>query len=187
MFSFNFLEGSPSSALSSPANIVISKAMAVAYFGSPYNAIGKSLIFEDSEDFQVSAVFEEAGNASEKNDFFLHWDKFLDQYSWARTWQNTGVQTYILVSKKTDIAQFEAKLKPFLTDYLPKGNNSAQVEIGLQAFGDSYLYSNFKNGVISGGKIENVQIFSLIALFILIIACINFMNLSSASSTNRAK
>ncbi|PCJ98742.1 MAG: hypothetical protein COA50_00425 [Flavobacteriaceae bacterium] len=187
MFSFNFLAGSPSDALSSPTNIVISKAMAVAFFGSPNNALGKSLNYEGSENYQVSAVFEDPGKASELNDYYLHWDVFLEQYAWAGTWQNTGVQTLILVSEETDVANFETKLVPFLDNYLPEGNNRFHMEIGLQSFGETYLNSNFENGKISGGRIENVRIFGFIALFLLIIACINFMNLSSASSLNRAK
>ena len=95
-------------------------------------------------------------------------------------------QTFIQLRKDADAAKVEAKIKDFIYNYQPK-NKGLLIELALQPFTQRYLYSNFKNGYIDGGRIEYVHLFSIIALFILLIACINFMNLATARSSKRAK
>jgi ABC-type antimicrobial peptide transport system permease subunit len=81
----------------------------------------------------------------------------------------------------------EKKIKNFLQGYNKYLGPHLRIELGLQRFSDMYLHSDFKNGYVSGGRIEYVQIFSMVAIVILLIACINFMNLTTARSTRRAK
>jgi ABC-type antimicrobial peptide transport system permease subunit len=188
MFSVNFLEGTIASAMDSSDDIAISETMAKTFFGSAKDAIGKSLSYENSEQLKVSAIFEDAGPAdSRKSDYFLHWDIFLDENSWAPDILNSGPPTFIMLADNADAEALSGKIKNFLSPYRAEENDNFTVELGLQPYGEGYLYNNFENGVVSGGRIENVRIFGFIAFFVLLIACINFMNLASAGSLKRAK
>ncbi|BFP41291.1 ABC transporter permease [Flavobacteriaceae bacterium GF1] len=188
MFSYHFLEGTVASVLNSPDNIAISEEMARLFFGSPENAIGKSISYDNSRLLNVSAVLRDASpDTSKKSDFFLHWDIFLQENGWAPDITNSGSATFIMLKENSNVAAVNAKIKDFLTPYRAEEDDNFTVELGLQPFGESYLNNNFKNGVISGGRIDNVRIFGFIAFFILLIACINFMNLASAGSLKRFK
>lgn len=188
MFSYSFIEGSAETAIVGSNDIAISKKMAELFFGSPQNAIGKAITYENSDKFQVSAVFEETGPSTmERNDFYLHWDIFCKENTWTADWTNNGPNTFIQLADHADIRTVEPKIKNFLRDYNRDIGENFNIELYMQPYGDRYLYSNFENGQITGGKIENVRIFGFIAFFILLIACINFMNLASAASLKRAK
>lgn len=188
MFSYDFLAGTLASVMDSPDDIAISEEMAEAFFGSAENAIGRSLSYENSRPLTVSAVFRDVGTAnSNRSDFFLHWDIFLEENGWALDITNSGPPTFIMLKTNSDVMAANAKIKDFLTPYRKQEKSNEKVELGLQPFAESYLHNSFENGIISGGRIENVRIFGFIAFFILLIACINFMNLASAGSLKRAK
>jgi ABC-type antimicrobial peptide transport system permease subunit len=188
MFSLDFLEGTIASAMDSPDDIAISETMAKTFFGSAKNAIGKSLSYENKNQLKVSAVFKDNGPAdSRKSDYFLHWDIFLEENSWAPNILNSSPPTFIMLAENADSKAVGGKIKDFLVPYRAAEDDNFAVELGLQPYGERYLHNNFENGVISGGRIENVRIFGLIAFFVLLIACINFMNLVSAGSLKRAK
>src|SRR4029079_4002531 len=88
----------------------------------------------------------------------------------------------------TDAKAFEKKITRFLDNYNKEQTPHSYIRLGIERYGDVYLHSNFdKNGNISGGRIQYVQLFSIVAIFILLIACINFMNLTTARSVKRAK
>lgn len=101
-------------------------------------------------------------------------------------WGNSSPETYIQLRANADPVKVEAKIKDFIYRYQPK-DKAFVVELGLQRFSDRYLHSTFKNGKIDGGRIEYVRLFTIVAIFILLIACINFMNLATARSVARAK
>jgi putative ABC transport system permease protein len=187
MFSFHLLQGSVKAALSEPSGIAISHKMADNFFGSPEKAIGKTIEFENKETLKVTAVFENVpANSSLQFDFLRSWTDYIKQNSWVNNWGNTAPQTFIQLGKDADANKVEAKIKDFIYNYQPK-NKGLLIELALQPFTQRYLYSNFKDGYIDGGRIEYVHLFSLIAIFILLIACINFMNLATARSSKRAK
>ena len=188
MFSYPLLEGNAESALASPASMAISRKMAVAFFGSPQEAMGKSIRVENRRDLKVTAVFEDMpATTSEKFDFIINWVVFLEENDWAKDWGNNGPRTLILLRKDANPVAFERKITHFLTKYNKYMNKSFYIELGIQRFGDRYLHSQIVNGKIEGGRIEYVRLFSLVAIFILCIACINFMNLTTARSVKRAK
>ena len=187
MFSYPLLEGNASSALSSPSAISISRKMAEYFFGSPEKAIGKMIRFENKDALQVSAVFENVpSNSSQQFDFLRSWSDFVKENQWVNNWGNTDPQTFVQLRDDADPIKVEAKIKDFIYSYQQK-DKSFITELGLQSYPEKYLHSSFKNGQVDGGRIEYVNLFSIVAVFILLIACINFMNLATAQSAKRAK
>ena len=187
MFSYPLLEGRPATALVSPSSIAISRRMADLFFGSPDNAIGKVMQFENRESLLVTAVFENIpANSSQQFDFLRSWIDFVNQNKWVNNWGNTSPATFVMLRKEADRFKVESKIKDFVYRYQQKTEGST-VELALQPYTEKYLHSTFKNGYIDGGRIEYVRLFTIVAAFLLLIACVNFMNLATASSTKRAR
>jgi len=189
MFSYPLLQGDAITALQTPLDIAISRKMAEDFFGSAAEAIGKTIRYQNKKDLKITAVFDNVPqNSSAKFDYLINWQTFLENNGWAKSWDNNGPPTHIMLRKGTDINAFEKKIAKFLDNYNKKQSPHSYVRLGIQRFGDVYLHSNFdQNGEISGGRIEYVRIFSIVAIFILLIACINFMNLTTTKSIKRAK
>ena len=188
MFSYHLLTGNPETALNSPLSIAISNKMAIAFFGSASDAMGKTIRYKNRKDFTVSAVFADLPpNVWQKFDFLLNWTALVADNEWLKDWRNNGPQTYILLREHANPRLVEKKLTRFLDAYNKGQSASFRIELDMQRFGDTYLHSNFVNGEFEGGRIQYVWLFSLVAVFIILIACINFMNLTTARSVRRSK
>ena len=187
MFSYPLLDGDAAHALAGPESMAISRKMAVDFFGSPAAAMGQTIRYQNQKDFQVTAVFENLPmNVSTRFDCLINYEEFMKENDWLRRWGNGGPATYIELRPGTNTAAFEAQLTHFIDRYLPPSPNYRH-ELGMERFGDQYLHGDYSNGYPSGGRIEYVRLFSVIALFILVIAGVNFMNLTTARSMRRAK
>jgi putative ABC transport system permease protein len=190
MFGNKLLVGSAQNALSTPASISISRKMAVQFFGSPEAAIGKSIRFENMKDFVVEAVFEDLPQTtSEKFDYLVNWNEFmLENSGWANDWTNSGPRAYFMLRANANPAAVEKKLIHFMDAYNKKQKAGVfTMTLGMQPYSKMYLHGSFTEDKLDGGRIEYVRLFSIIAVFILLIACINFMNLSTARSLKRAR
>ncbi len=187
MFSYPLLQGQARTALDRPASIVISRKMAELFFGNPEKAIGKAIRFENKTDLQVTAVFENMPAASSiQADFFRSWVDYVNENDWVHNWSNTSPNSFVQLRAGADPEKVKTTIRDFIYRYQQR-QATFQVALGLQRYPEKYLQSNFKNGIPTGGRIEYVRLFTWLAVFIVLIACINFMNLATARSAKRAK
>jgi len=207
IFSYPFLYGNPKTALDHPGNIVLTETSATRYFGKE-NPVGKSLIVDGTNSYLVTGVMKDFPYNSHFNcDFILSAATFPEASS-SQDWLEGGCSTYIVLKDGTSAADFKLKLRNIvvkyvgpqvekalgvsITQFIARGN---AYEILMQPLLSVYLYSKTKYGIDrntewSGNKtgdITYVYIFAAVALFILLIAVVNFMNLSTARSEKRAK
>lgn len=188
-FSFPLIQGSAQSVLTDKNTVTISEQMAVRLFGSAEKAMNQLVEWKwqaFSRKCQVTGVFkDQPHNSSEQSELLIPlsaWDDILPQSSMPNT--ATGpFRNYLVLRPGTDAQLLEAKL----ADYAKKRFNDPNATLFIQKYADSYLYGQYENGSQSGGRIEYVRLFIAIAVFILLIACINFMNLSTAKASVRVK
>jgi len=183
MFSFKLAKGDAATALARPDAVVISKSLANKYFKGE-DPIGKMIKIDSKENVMVTGVLEEIPELSSlKFDFLMSYDIWFKKNAWAKEWDNNGPRCYVMLAANTSVDKVNAKIK----NYIKTKNKKSNVELFLQNYGESYLYSNWDNGKQKGGRIDYVRIFSVVAIIILLIACINFMNLATARSLRRAR
>ena len=183
MFSYKLAKGDPNTALARPDAVVISKKLAEKYFGGQ-DPVGKLVKIDNENSVIVTGVLEELPELSSlKFDFLMSYDIWFKRNDWAKEWDNNGPRCFVMLAANASVDKVNAKIK----GYIKTKNKDSNVELFLQNYGESYLYSNWDNGKQAGGRIEYVRIFSIVAVIILVIACINFMNLATARSLRRAR
>lgn len=188
IFTYPLLMGNAEEALKGPLSLAISRKLAVNLFGSPEQAWNQTIRYENYRDLKVTAVFEDLPqHSSEQFEYVINWDLFMKRESWLNDWNNSGPTTFIKLKKNVLPAQFSSKIQHFIGQYDKEYSEHERLELDIQPYSQKYLHSNFKAGYLSGGRIEYVRLFTLVAIFILLIACVNFMNLSTARSLKRAK
>ncbi len=185
VFTFPLIKGNPETALRDPNSLVITERMAQKYFGDE-DPMGKTLTIQDAVEVKVTGVARDVSqNTHFRFDLLASFESM--PYKWAmNTWRTLQFYTYVLLEKEYPQDQLDEKLSVFLKKHFGKKANMA---LRLQPIEEIHLYSrNFNQDMaVNNGDIAYVYIFSSIALFILAIACINFMNLSTARSAKRAK
>jgi putative ABC transport system permease protein len=183
MFSFKLTKGDPATALSRPDAVVISKKLAEKYFKGQ-DPIGKMIRIDNTDNVMVTGVLDEIPKSSSLTfDFLMSFEQWRKKNDWAKEWGNNGPRCYVMLAQNVSVDKVNAKIK----NYIKTKNKDSNVELFLQNYGESYLYSDWENGKQIGGRIEYVKIFSIVAIIILVIACINFMNLATARSLRRAR
>jgi putative ABC transport system permease protein len=188
IFSYVLLQGSDHAALNDVSGIAISRKMATDFFGTTTDAIGKTIRYENYKVFKVSAVFENCPtNGTDQFDFVINWEAYFQENPWERDWTSNDPYTCILLRDKAKLSVVEKKITFFLDNYKKDQTAAFRTQLGLQNFADTYLQTEFKNGIPQGGGIEYIRIFSIVGIFILLIACINFINLTTSRSAKRMK
>ncbi len=187
VFSHPLLRGKVDEVLNSKESIVISDVLAVKLFTTLDNAVGKTLQWHGS-DFSgpcyITGVFQSPpSNATDQFDFLMSYELYTEQHPYINEWGNSDPDTYVLLKEGTSADQFNAKIKGLLKEK----NKNATSTVFAQPYADRYLNGSYENGIPSGGRIEYVKLFSIIAIVILAIACVNFMNLSTAKASRRIK
>jgi putative ABC transport system permease protein len=187
MFSFPALEGNTKNALVSPTDIVITESFAKKLFGKE-SVLGKQIKVDSVNLVTVKAVLKDLPDNSRFHfDFLLPW-AYLTKLGWDDNyWEDNSITTFYTLKPGVSANAFNAKIRNILLQKT-KGEKTPVTDILIgQAAAKWHLYSKFENGKEAGGQITIVRIFIIIACFILLIACINFMNLSTARSEKRAK
>ena len=183
MFSYKLQKGDPATALARPDAVVIAKKLADKYFKGE-DPIGKMIKIDGKDNVIVTGVLEDIPELSSlKFDFLMSYDIWFKKNDWAKEWGNNGPRCVVLLKENTSVDKVNAKIK----NYIKTKNKDSNVELFLQNYGESYLYSKWDNAKQAGGRIEYVRTFSVVAIVILLIACINFMNLATARSLRRAR
>ncbi|MEO0331059.1 MAG: ABC transporter permease, partial [Bacteroidota bacterium] len=186
LFSYRLIQGNKNQVLANKSNIVISESLAVRLFGTTENIVGRLIEWERETQYQVAGVYKDIPSSSSMHpDFVLPYEVFRSTHEYMERWDNTMPRTYLLLREGVDIASFNRKIAHFIRD--KTDGKITHRTLFAVPYSDAYLHSRYEQGKLVGGRIEYVQLFSLIALFILLMACINFMNLSTAHASRRTK
>ncbi|HEX5167601.1 MAG TPA: ABC transporter permease, partial [Cyclobacteriaceae bacterium] len=186
LFDFPMHEGKRD-ALTNDFGIVLSESLAIKLFGKT-DCVGETVIVNDTDNFTVTGVLNSLPNNTEfQFEFLLPWN-YITHLGWDRfpDWTQTNTVTYALLKEGTSPETFQSKVLTIVQSHVEKGDGSTR-EIIAHPMNKVHLYSQAENGQLVGGRIETVRLFSAIAILIILIACINFMNLSTARSEKRAQ
>lgn len=189
MFQFPLIAGNAELILDDPANIVITKSTASALFGNE-DAMGKIIRVDNQYDLKVAGILKDIPtNSTFQFDFLLPWKHHYNTSDWVKrnttNWGNYSFQVFVELNDPKNKAATEEGVR----DMLGKHGEDKEMKHAffLYPLLRWRLYSNFDNGVERGGMSDYVQLFTVIAVFIIVIACINFMNLATARSERRAR
>ena len=188
MFEFPLINGDASQVMADPRSIVISQSMAKALFADE-DPINKMVRVDNEYDLKVTGILKDVpSNSSFEFDFLMPW-KFREQENkWVQEnttrWGNYSFQVFVELNDPVNHTATEARIKNILQQH---GETENKPEFFLYPLLRWRLHGSFENGVETGGMNDYVQMFSIIAIFIIVIACINFMNLATARSERRAR
>ena len=188
MFSFNMLKGDPKTALNDPSSIVITESTAKAFFGDE-DPINKLIKVDKGQDLKVTGVIQDVPRQSQfRFDYVLPFAYYEATQGWVRhskdSWNNNSFQMYVQLQPGATETDANNSIQYIIKDNNPKAPTAV---LFLHPMSKWRLYSNFESGKNTGGLIDYVQLFTAIAIFLMIIACINFMNLATARSESRAR
>ncbi len=193
MLSLNMVYGD-SDGLANPNSIVLSESTAVTFFGNK-NPIGETMQIGNMLDVTVTGVFKDLPHNAEFHEleFIAPWELYVMSFPWVKRardknlWDNNSYQLYVQIAEGTTMKSVTDNVKNAVYNNLPEYSKRSQPELVLHPMKNWHLRSNWRNGINTGGFIQYVWLFGIIGLFVLILACINFMNLSTAQSEKRAK
>jgi len=182
MMSFPALAGNPVAALREPGSIVITERTAMKLFDSK-DVVGKLLVHNNTGTLKIAAVIRDIpDNSSNKFDIILPFSQLEQENTWTTKWDDYRLLTWVQLQPNAKLTAVNDKLKKLFLDKQEEKNST----LFAYPFADLRMYGRFKNGKPDGGTIDTVILLSIVGLFILLIGCINFMNLATARSERRA-
>lgn len=185
IFTVNFIEGSAKNALTSPSQLYISESTRERLFGQNL-ALTETVEVNGLGSFQIAGVFEDVPAGSTIDfDFIMPYRVWKEENDWVNDWDNSGPRAIAKLQAGVDVDQFNAKIEGYVQEKM--GEQETRTSIFVQPLKDRYLYNKYEEGKLTGGRIVYIHLFTAIAIFIVLIASINFMNLATARSTKRAK
>jgi len=185
IFDYIFIHGDPKSALLEPNSVIITASTAKVLFGST-DVLNKSVRFQNKKDLKITGVIKDpAVNQSRNFDYLMPWSVYESEFGWVKEpkWENFNYTTLVKIRAGTGLEEANNAIRTFYQ----KNGIPRKVELFLFPFSSLHLHDKFVNGVNTGGGIEEVHLFIGLAVGILLIACINFMNMATAKSEKRAK
>lgn len=187
IFSFPLIHGNPKTALDNINSIVITQKFANKLFGTD-DVLGKTVKIDSTDYFTITGVLKDLpNNTAMRFSYLLPWSYMTKLKLDDENWGNNSVKNYVLLKPGVSQTSFDEKIRDIAIEHTKNSGFPSTSQIFTQSIKDRWLYSKSDNGQYTGGRIEMVRLFSIIAGFILLIACINFMNLSTARSEKRAK
>ncbi len=183
IMSFPALEGNPAAAMQEPGSIVLTEHVAKKFFGND-DPIGKLMVHDNKHTLKVAAVIRDVpSNSSIQFDVVLPFRLFESENTWLKKWDDNRIDTWMQLKPSANMAVLDTKL----TKLIQARTGDSTQSLFAYPFSRLRMYGNFKHGQQAGGRIYMVDMLALIGLFMLLIACINFMNLATARSEHRAR
>jgi len=190
IFNFPLIQGDTESALKEKYSIIISERFAVSFFGSDWqeqSILGQTILFENKDPFTITGIAKNPPTFSSLSfDFLMPLEYYLDISPSNKDWGNYNNLMFIKLKEGVALEEFNQKFDLAIQQYRNDAHHK-NAHTFLFPFAKSYLYNQFDNGVNIGGKIKYVVLFTIVSIVILLLACINFVNLATARSLKRAK